>query len=432
MKNEPESEEAQIFAEIRRRSGFTSNSSTGSDESFGAYVARKLDEMEQSGQPEVTPKTNCKVKQSESEPIVVRPNCGPIGQASSTPTQPLSLSKYISAANNPDVKHIEPGEVIDTYEFTFAPAVKHKSIRNENESRQLDSTSLEQHERHLAETQSGSETEVPFLSDHDSTRYARSTLAEALAPPALEKTVDSPGAQTLAELKREAAMTKTKKKKGSKRPIATKSKKKKPVWRSNKVMREELFEGISWARTFVTGPMDPKWNPYKFYCQICKGNVSIYGRGVKEILRHHGTERHLRRDQRWRYEHLSVEDPVTKTIRHYVRDENGKLLTPYELELEYPKFKDVTLVDIGEKLPFYDEAMAGNTHMTSSSESRVRVQISILGHFLPNFGDIRSLRSLWKDIGIVVNHQALFSDFNWGKERLSVSLHKVICDSAPN
>ena len=603
MKTEPESEEAQIFAEIQRRSGFTSNSSTGSDESFGAYVTRKLDEMEQSGQPEVTPKTNGKVKQSESEPIVMQPNCSPDGQASSKQTLPLSLSKYISAVNNPDVNQIEPAEVIDTYEFTFAPAVKHKSIRNENEPCQLDSTSLEPRERHLAETQSGSETEVPFLSDHDSTRYARSTLAEALAPPktqyltcnsdgsdyestiqapvaasreapisissreiirkcfaetnpislpqghptvafnqeqmcqmlkvvadetakstfgmmnslilkasqlnlnqsphsaksmhrpksvqstgtdsetdrytfrhrtpsgqsdfwttdhsreqtpsraseinipsppvpgcsrndlqspALEKTADSPGAQTLAELKREAAVTKTKKKKGSKRPTATKSKKKKPVWRSNKVMREELFEGISWARTFVTGPMDPKWNPYKFYCQICKGNVSIYGRGVKEILRHHKTERHLRRDQRWRYEHLSVEDPVTKTIRHYVRDENGKLLTPYELELEYPKFKDVTLVDIGEKLPFYDEAMAGNTHMTSSSENRVRVQISILGHFLPNFGDIRSLRSLWKDIGVVVNHQALFSDFNWGKERLSVSPHKVICDSASN
>ena len=86
-------------------------------------------------------------------------------------------------------------------------------------------------------------------------------------------------------------------------------------------------------------------------------------------------ERHLRRDQRWRYEHLSVEDPVTKTIRHNVRDKKGKLLTPHELELEYPKFKDVALVDIGEKLPFYDEAMAGNTHMTSSSENRVRVQI---------------------------------------------------------
>ena len=90
--------------------------------------------------------------------------------------------------------------------------------------------------------------------------------------------------------------------------------------------------------------------------------------------------------------------------------------------MDYPKFTDIPLVDIGEKMPFYDEAMAGNDHMTSSSENRVRVQISILGHFLPSFGDIGSLRSLWRDIGIVVNHQALFSDFNWGKEHLSVRL----------
>ena len=30
-----------------------------------------------------------------------------------------------------------------------------------------------------------------------------------------------------------------------------------------------------------------------------------------EILRHHRTEKHLRRDQRWRYEHLKSTDPIT-------------------------------------------------------------------------------------------------------------------------
>ena len=187
-------------------------------------------------------------------------------------------------------------------------------------------------------------------------------------------------------------------------------------------MREEHFEGMSWTRTFVSGPMDPKWSRYKFYCQICKGNVSIYGRGVKEILRHYATERHLRKDQRWRYEYMGIEDPVTKTIRHKVRGRDGKILSPYDLELEYPKFKVAELVDIGEKLPFYVEFMAGNDHMTSSSDNRVRVQISILGHFLLAFGNVGSLRSLWRDIGVAVNHQSLFADFNWGKERLTVSI----------
>ena len=436
------------------------------------------------------------------------------------------MAKFIGTTSGPVDKGNKPGGSADFYEFTFAPSPEHKSVRSEGECRPNDPTSLGQARNFATETQSDSGTEAPMLSDHDSTRYARSTLAEALAPPkvqnipydsgesdyestvrvpiaavretpvsissretirkcfsetnpislpqghptvafnqeqmcqilkvvadetvkstfgmmnsliekasqlnlnqgpyasnsmhrpksvqstctdsetdrytlrhrtptkqsdfwdtdyscertpsrtsevnipsppvpgcsrddprspSLRQPTDSPGAQTLAELKREAAMSKIKGKRSFKHPNSSKTKKtKKPVRRSNKVMREELFEGMSWARTFVSGPMDPKWNPYKFYCQICKGNVSIYGRGAKEILRHHATERHLRRDQRWRYEHLSVEDPVTKTFRYYVRDKNGKLLTPYELELEYAKFKDAALVDIGEKLPFYD------------------------------------------------------------------------------
>ena len=84
--------------------------------------------------------------------------------------------------------------------------------------------------------------------------------------PALGETIDSPGAQTLAELKREAAINKNKGKSGSKRPNGPKPKKKKSVWRSNKVMPEELFERMSWARTFVSGPMNPRWNHYKFFC----------------------------------------------------------------------------------------------------------------------------------------------------------------------
>ena len=152
-----------------------------------------------------------------------------------------------------------------------------------------------------------------------------------------------------------------------------------------------------------------------------QANISIYSKGAREILRHHSTEKHLRKDQRWRYEYLYKLDPCTNTRIPQVRGKDGKLLTPYELAIELPRFKDVELVDIGEKLPFYDEYMAGADHM-SSSENRARIQISVLGRFLPNYGDIDILRSFWRDIGVVVNHQALFNDFNWTKERLTVSI----------
>ena len=56
-----------------------------------------------------------------------------------------------------------------------------------------------------------------------------------------------------------------------------------------------------------------------------------------------------------RYQYLSTEDLVTKMVKHQFRGRHGRLLTPYELEVELPKFIDVQFVDIGEKVPFYDE-----------------------------------------------------------------------------
>ena len=117
-------------------------------------------------------------------------------------------------------------------------------------------------------------------------------------------------------------------------------------------MREEYFKGMDWTRSFVSGPLDPEWNACKFYCQICKGNVSIYGRGPREILRHYAPEQHLKKDKRWLYEYLAIENPVTRIVRHHVRGKDGKVLTPRQIVDELPHFIDVPLVDIGEKFPF--------------------------------------------------------------------------------
>ena len=132
---------------------------------------------------------------------------------------------------------------------------------------------------------------------------------------------DSPGAQTLAGLKAEAMAEKTKtvkEKKPKKTPSRNSGPSRHRVPRGCKIMKEAYFKGMEWTKTFVSGPVDLRWNLYKFYCQICKGNISIYGRGAREILRHHATERHLRKDQRWHYEHLATEDLITKVVKHHV------------------------------------------------------------------------------------------------------------------
>ena len=104
VKTEPVITESQLFAEIRGRSGFTSISSTGSDESCGAYLTRKLGELEGAAQPELSNETTSEVKQSESEPIILHPGSSPTAGVTVEPpkkrvppelTQALSLAKFI-------------------------------------------------------------------------------------------------------------------------------------------------------------------------------------------------------------------------------------------------------------------------------------------------------------------------------------------------
>ena len=238
----------------------------------------------------------------------------------------------------------------------------------------------------------------------------------------------SPGLQTLAALKQEAIKDRQQRGKSSnvryKTQRTSSTNERRKVSRTCRVMKEAYFRGMEWTGTFVAGPVDPKWNQYKFYCQSCKANISIHSKGAREILRHHSTEKHLRKYQRWRYEYLHKIDPYTKARIPQVRGKDGTLLTSFQLALELPKFKDVELADIGETLPFYDEYMAD--HMSSSAENRARIQISALGRFLSTFGHIDVLRNFWRDIGVVVNHQSLFNDVNWTKQRLPVSIPSLI------
>ena len=92
------------------------------------------------------------------------------------------------------------------------------------------------------------------------------------------------------------------------RDIATTSSSKSKKKKGNKnlskrgvPMQEEFFSKIGWTRSFISGRADPLHNPHMIWCHICKKNFSIKSKGPYEILRHHRTERHLRRDQRWRY-----------------------------------------------------------------------------------------------------------------------------------
>ena len=118
-----------------------------------------------------------------------------------------------------------------------------------------------------------------------------------------------------------------------------------------KYMKDAYFKGIQWTRTFVYGTLDPVHNQFKFYCMLCKTNVSVYSKGAREILRHYRTEGHLRKDQKWRYVHSQETDEVTGIVTHYVRGKDGYVLTPVELEKEKPLFMEIPLLRQGTASP---------------------------------------------------------------------------------
>ena len=226
---------------------------------------------------------------------------------------------------------------------------------------------------------------------------------------------------TLSEVKEQTLKAKTKTKK-------TPKAKRQP--QRGVPMREEFFAKIGWTRSFISGPADPIHNPYMVWCHICKKNFSIRSKGTMEILRHHRTEKHLRRDQRWRYEHLKSTDPVTLKTQHRVRGRNGKILSKMELAKELPKFMNVELVDIGERFPLYEDFVRSRTTPLITPESRARTQLSMVADFIQSHGDIAILRSIWAQISSFTDHQASLCDFDcrMGDDRMTVS---IVCFPLP-
>ena len=196
----------------------------------------------------------------------------------------------------------------------------------------------------------------------------------------------------------------------------------KGVRRRGVPMREEFFSKIGWTRSFISGPADPLHNPYLVWCHMCKKNFSIKTKGTVEILRHHRSEKQLRRDQRWRYEHLKTTDRVTRKIHHRVRGRNGKILSKIELAREFPKFRHVELIDAGERFPFYEDYLKGNTSALVDPQSRAKTQICLVGDFIQSLGDLSALRRLWASAESFTEYQTSFQDFDWSEEHVMVIL----------
>ena len=109
-------------------------------------------------------------------------------------------------------------------------------------------------------------------------------------------------------------------------------------------------------------------------------------------------------------------------MTHQVRDKDGYILTPLQLEKEKPLFIDVPLVDIGDKFPFYDDYVSTLGGTSNPGNLRMTTQMSMIGTFVPQGRDLSLLRNLWTRFGVFTSHQGFFSDFDWRADNLTVSI----------
>ena len=115
-------------------------------------------------------------------------------------------------------------------------------------------------------------------------------------------------------------------------------------------------------------------------------------------------------------------DRVTGATVLAVRGKDGRVLSAFGLQKEKPLFESAPLVDIGPRFPFYDEYMAGAGGLTSPEDVRLGTQISLIGRFVPYFGDFTILQRLWTEVGNFTNHQDLFGNLDWSSTALTVSI----------
>ena len=115
---------------------------------------------------------------------------------------------------------------------------------------------------------------------------------------------------------------------------------------SKKTFRmKKVYAATELGRFFVTGPLDAANMPSRFYCRLCRKNVSVLTHGHHEVLRHFQGRRHFAHDQR-----LRLETPGWRVL-----DFQGNPLSEDGLECQREKIQKGPLVVRDREHPFSED-----------------------------------------------------------------------------
>ena len=163
----------------------------------------------------------------------------------------------------------------------------------------------------------------------------------------------------------------------------------------------------------ATGPLDRDKTPYKWWCRVCKTELSLMSRGSLELVSHYRSESHLVKEHRIRME--------VPGMALFDRDERELL----GLSLQEAKKKAKDTYPIAPQLdpcrPLFGQESVPDFSAATSPTAKILSQITILEFGLRHGGHIHSLTGIYDEL-VRFNSMSHLCTQNWSPERLFVSI----------
>ena len=164
---------------------------------------------------------------------------------------------------------------------------------------------------------------------------------------------------------------------------------------------------------FATGPMERSKTPYKWWCRVCRVELSLMSRGVLELLSHFKTDAHLVKEHR-----IRLETPGLPLFDRSEKESVGSALKE-ATRIAKETYPIAPQLDVCRLLVGQDK-LADFIDAANPSED-VLSQIRILEQGLRHGGHVDSLVGIWDEMIRLFPGNSQASTYSWSRHRLFVS-----------
>ena len=170
---------------------------------------------------------------------------------------------------------------------------------------------------------------------------------------------------------------------------------------------------------FATGPLDAEKTPYKWWCRVCRTELSLMSRGPLELISHYRSDAHLTKEHR-----IRMEIPGTPLF-----DKDGKEILGIALQEAKKVARDSHPIapQLDSRHPLVGQSAVPALGVVSSPTDKVLFQIAVLEHGLRHGGHIKSLTGIYEELSRLMSNDQSTTQ-NWSEQRVFVSTFLYLAD----